>query len=74
MKAQDFVSRKKHSYTLQIEALPVVSYKDIENLNDPKYNWKQYGTEKYNRTMYCSNTGIRRSQTMGEFYGSGIVD
>jgi hypothetical protein len=24
--------------------------------------------------MYCTNTNIRRGLTMGEFYGSGIVD
>ena len=74
MKANDFVSRPKFRYTKEIQALKVVSHKTIENLDDPKYNWRQYGYEKYDRTMYCTNTGIRRDQTMGEFYGSGIVD
>jgi len=29
---------------------------------------------KYGRSMYCPKTGIKRSQTMGEFYGGGVVD
>lgn len=39
-----------------------------------KYNWVQVGTEKYGRSMYCTKTNIRRSQTMGEFYQGGVVD
>ena len=54
--------------------MKTMKHEDFENLDDPKYNWIQIGHEKYGRCMYCTNTKVKRSQTMGEFYGAGIVD
>jgi len=74
MKATDFRSRRKHRYTPEIEAMKTLKHESFENLDDPKYNWIQVGHEKYNRCMYCTNTKVKRTQTMGEFYGAGVVD
>jgi hypothetical protein len=73
MKAQDFRDRKRHDNTPDMQNAPRVD-KDKIDLDDPKYNWIQVGHTKYGRYMYCTNTHVRRGQTMGEFYGSGIVD
>ena len=73
-KAHDFVWRTKKEETEAIKALPCLDWKDFKNLDDPKYNWVQVGEDKYGRHMYCTNTHAKRSQTMGEFYGGGIVD
>ena len=73
MKAEDFKDRKQHSNTPDMDNAPRVD-RDKIDLNDPKYNWIQVGHTKYGRYMYCTNTHVRRAQTMGEFYGSGVVD
>ena len=73
MKAEDFVWRDKHDNTVEMSNAPLVD-KDTIDINDSKYNWIQVGHDKYGRYMYCTNTKVRRGQTMGEFYGGGIVD
>ena len=73
MKAEDFKDRVQHDKTSEMDKAPIVD-KDKIDLNDSKYNWIQVGHTKYGRYMYCTNTHVRRNQTMGEFYGSGIVD
>ena len=73
MKAEDFVWRDKHDETTEMRNAPHVD-EDTIDVNDPKYNWIQVGRYKYGRYMYCTNTKVRRGQTMGEFYGGGIVD
>ena len=58
-----------------LKKIPPTRYQDIPDINDTKkYNWVQVGEGKYGRDMYCTNTKIKRSQTMGEFYQGGIVD
>lgn len=47
---------------------------DGKPLNDPMFNWEYFGFEKYGRYAVCKNTLIKRGLTMGEFYGTGIVD
>lgn len=75
MSVYDFKWQKKHPLTEEIKKIPLTDYKDIPDINDiEKYNWVQVGTDKYGRSMYCTKTKIRRSQTMGEFYEGGIVD
>ena len=73
IKANDFVWRTKHDLTEEIKNLPLTDYKTLD-LDHPRYNWIQVGHDKYGRYMYCTNTNIKRGQTMGEFYGGGIVD
>ena len=73
MKAQDFKDRPRHDRTTKMEDAPRVD-RDKIDLDDPKYSWIQVGHTKFGRFMYCTNTHVRRAQTMGEFYGSGIVD
>ena len=73
MKAQDFKDRKQHDKTPEMDNAPWVKIPSGE-LDDPKYNWIQVGHTKYGRYMYCTKTHVRRGQTMGEFYGSGVVD
>ncbi len=59
----------------KIKNLPYTELSDIADIdNGEKYEWVQVGNTKYGRCMYCLKTGIKRGQTMGEFYGSGIVD
>ena len=75
MSVHDFKWQTKHPLTEEIKKIPLTAYKDIPDIDDTeKYNWVQVGREKYGRSMYCTKTKIRRSQTMGEFYGGGIVD
>lgn len=54
-----------------------VDHKD-KQYNDKKYEWKmvylETNDEKYGRIMVSEKFKIRRTLTMGEFYGSGIVD
>lgn len=72
---QDFVSRKKIPYSEPISRLPIKRWEDVEDIdNGEKYNWVMVGLDKYDRTMYCTKTKIRRSVTMGEFYGTSPVD
>lgn len=51
---------------------------DDPQYDDPKYNWKivckKCNDEKYGRTAISEKYKIRRALTMGEFYGTGIVD
>lgn len=72
---QDFVSRPKIPYSEPISRLPIVKWETVEDINNgEKYNWVMVGLEKYGRTMYCTKTHIRRTTTMGEFYGTSPVD
>lgn len=54
-----------------------VDYED-EQYDDEKYEWKMVylktNDEKYGRIMVSETYQLRRGLTMGEFYGSGIVD
>jgi len=75
VKAEAFEYRKKIPTTDEINRIPCVDHKTISDIDDgSKYEWVQVGEDKYGRSMYCLKTGIRRSQTMGEFYGGGSVD
>ncbi len=75
MSVHKFKWQVKHPLTEEIKKIPLTNYEDIPDIDDTeKYNWVQVGTDKYGRSMYCTKTKIRRSQTMGEFYQGGIVD
>lgn len=75
MSVHDFKWQAKHPSTDEINKIPITKYQDISDIGDTeKYNWVQVGEDKYGRSMYCTKTKIRRSQTMGEFYQGGIVD
>lgn len=78
MGVQDFKSQKRITDSTEVERinkLPFVKRENIPDIdNTEKYNWVQVGSTKYGRCMYCTKTHIRRGQTMGEFYGTGIVD
>jgi len=75
MSVHDFKWQVKHPLTEEIKKLPTIKYEDIPDIEDTeKYNWVQVGREKYGRSMYCTKTKIKRTQTMGEFYGAGVVD
>tara|TARA_R110000803_G_C11769973_1_gene295136 strand:- start:46 stop:273 length:228 start_codon:yes stop_codon:yes gene_type:complete len=75
MSVHNFKCQVKHPLTDEIKKIPLTRYQDIPDINDvKKYNWVQVGEDKYGRNMYCTNTKIKRSQTMGEFYQGGIVD
>jgi hypothetical protein len=54
-----------------------VDYND-KQYDDGKYNWKMVycsdNDEKYGRIMVSEEYKLKRGLTMGEFYGSGIVD
>lgn len=55
----------------------MVDYED-KQYDDKKYNWKMVylssNDEKYGRIMISEKYKLRRGLTMGEFYGSGLVD
>ena len=74
MKTEEFKDRTPHTETEEMANAQWKETKELGDLNDKKYNWIQVGRSKYGRYMYCTNTKVRRGQTMGEFYGSGIVD
>ncbi|KOF57845.1 MULTISPECIES: hypothetical protein [Clostridium] len=54
-----------------------VDYKD-KQYDNPKYNWKmvywENNDEKYGRIMVSEAFKLKRGLTMGEFYGTGVVD
>jgi hypothetical protein len=75
MSVHNFKDHEMHPYTDEIKAIPLTRWEDIPDIDDKeKYNWIMMGKDRYGKSMYCTKTGIRRSTTMGEFYGSGIVD
>jgi len=78
-KTDAFVDRKKLNVPKEeldrIGKIPMTKTDTINDIDDgDKYEWVQIPGDKYGRSMYCTKTGTRRGNTMGEFYGSGIVD
>lgn len=78
MSCYSFIHRKfnnplKYNFHKEFEGL---SYNDpvLGDLNDEKYKWRYFGFDKYGRYAVCENTKIKRSLTMGEFYGTSAVD
>lgn len=76
MSSKDFKNRTFQAPLVQHKALNSKSCDDpsLGDLDDDKYDWEFFGLEKYGRYAVCKNTNIKRSLTMGEFYGAGIVD
>ena len=75
MSVHEFKTQKKMQETEEMKTLPWTDEKTIPDIDDSeKYDWHQVGSSKYGRYMYCPKTKIKRGQTMGEFYGTGIVD
>lgn len=71
----NFIPRTKWE---EFMSYPKVDYED-KQYADPKYNWimcicDDARDTKYGRQMISVEYKLRRGQTMGEFYGSGIVD
>ena len=65
MSVNDYKWQVKQPLTDEIKKIPLTNWEDIPDINDTeKYNWVQVGTDKYGRSMYCTKTKIRRSQTM----------
>lgn len=83
-KSGDFISRKNYKNSTwdptkteleRIKNLNSVDYKTIDDIDNYEvYEWYQIGEDKYGRSMYCPKTEIKRTQTMGEFYGNSTVD
>jgi hypothetical protein len=83
-KSGDFISRKNYKNSTwdptkteleRIKNLKSVDYKTIDDIDNYEvYEWYQIGEDKYGRSMYCPKTEIKRTQTMGEFYGNSTVD
>lgn len=74
-----FYTRAKYKASIEeleeIKKLPLINFETIKDIDNPdKYNWYEIGNDHYNRFMYCPKTHTKRTQTMGEFYGSGVVD
>ena len=76
MSVSAFKEQKRSSLTWDdVKHLKCVDYETIEDIdNTEKYDWEMIGREKYGRKMYCPKTKILRTQTMGEFYGTSVVD
>ena len=78
----DFKDRSRRGLTetewAEVNSFPYVDFETIKDINDPKYAWqcvyKAGSDQKYGRTMVSYPQKIRRGQTMGEFYGGGVVD
>lgn len=67
--------QKKYTGSEELKNRKSIKWEDIPDINNAeKYDWHQVGDSKYGRFMYCPKTKIKRTQTMGEFYGTGIVD
>jgi hypothetical protein len=50
-------------------------YRSQRSMIFPKYrDEEKYLYQKYGRSAFCLKTGIRRTLTMGEWYGTGVVD
>jgi hypothetical protein len=75
MSVHNFKSQKRSTLKAEdVSHLPLLDYKDIEDIDSDKYEWEQVGTDKFGRNMYCPKTKTLRTQTIGEFYGTGTVD
>lgn len=76
MSSNGFKERNFQPPLVQHKELKCESYDDpsLGDLDDAKYDWEYFGFDKYGRYAVCKNTKIKRSLTMGEFYGAGIVD
>lgn len=57
-----------------LETVQKVDENDNNLWNGDKYEWYQFGNNKYGRKMYCKKTNKIRNLTMNEFYTGGIVD
>ncbi len=69
----------KHNPSIEelakINLIPYTNIEDIIDIDNPdKHEWYEIGGDKFGRSMYCHKTGIRRTQTMGEFYQNATVD
>lgn len=72
-----FVDRVFHEPLPEHHKIERVNYKRVDEefpLDSGIYDWEYYGTGKYDRYAICNNLGIKRSLTMGEFYGTSTVD
>lgn len=59
----------------EIEKVGSLDYSRLDDIENPNiYEWYVVGYDKYGRSMYCPKTGLKRTQTMGEFYGNATVD
>ncbi|ELA7322602.1 hypothetical protein Q9X98_004235 [Vibrio parahaemolyticus] len=73
MKTSLFIERDFKDPKPEHEALKMVNHESLD-LDNPKFDWEYFGRQKYNRYAVCANTNVKRSLTMGEFYGSSVVD
>lgn len=82
IKANDFVSRNhiaipRAEFDKIIKDFKIMSL-ESPDIDDPKYDWKNVypsdSDEKYGIIMVSYTQKVWRAQTMGEFYGGGIVD
>jgi hypothetical protein len=75
MKYKDSKHKPTESELKKITDLFPTDITRIDEIENPDvHEWYQIGDDKYGRTMYCHKTGIRRQQTMGEFYQNSTVD
>lgn len=75
MNYKDSVHKPSIERISEISQIPYTNLEDITDIDNPdKHEWYQIGTSKFGRSMFCHKTGIRRSQTMGEFYQNSTVD
>jgi hypothetical protein len=83
VKAADFVYRKHIPVSLEeydkiMKDFCKADVNTMKDIDDPIYNWKciypRGSDEKYGRIMVSYEMKVWRNQTMGEFYGGGIVD
>jgi uncharacterized cysteine cluster protein YcgN (CxxCxxCC family) len=75
MKYKDSKHKPTKSKLKKITDLFPTDIARIDEIENPDvHEWYQIGDNKYGRTMYCHKTGIRRQQTMGEFYQNSTVD
>jgi hypothetical protein len=75
MKYKDSKHKPSQSELDRIKQLYLTDLARIDEIENPDvHEWYQIGDDKYGRTMYCHKTGIRRQQTMGEFYQNSVVD
>jgi hypothetical protein len=78
-KKRTFQLMERQTFNQITDTYEEVSTKtDTHLLDDEKYDWKYYmlrgEDEKYSRYAICSKSCSWRGLTMGEFYGTGIVD
>lgn len=78
MTTSKFIDHKFKAPLPAHDKVEYVKYEDakekLDNIDDPKHEWEYFGHGKYGRYAFSKPLGMKRTLSMGEFYGSSTID